>query len=123
MIRRRVSEIALQDGGYRISAAVAQLHSVPDIDKGADVDMSRVKLPPPGLAATVPVADFLSGAPELLAAYEHPSTLERHSGDALGLGTAGYAAPSPYRTAAGLGPAGFAAPSPDNDAAGPGGKR
>ena len=120
MIRRRVSEIALQDGSYRISAAVAQLHSVPGIDKGADVDMSRVKLPPPGLAATVPVAEFLSGAPELLAAYEHPSTLERHSGDALGLGTAGYAAPSPYRTAAGLGPAGFAAPSPNNDAAGPG---
>ena len=120
MIRRRVSEIALQDGSYRISAAVAQLHSVPDIDKGADVDMSRVKLPPPGLAATVPVAEFLSGAPELLAAYEHPSTLERHSGDALGLGTAGYAAPSPYRTAAGLGPASLAAPSPNNDAAGPG---
>ena len=42
------------------------------------------------------------------------------SGDASGLGTAGYAAPSPYRTAAGLGPASFAAPSPNNDAAGPG---
>ena len=51
---------------------------------------------------------------------QRPCDTRDNSGDASGLGTAGYAAPSPYRTAAGLGPAGFAAPSPDNDAAGPG---
>ena len=33
-------------------------------------------MPPPGLAATVPVAELLTQTPELLAAYETPSTLE-----------------------------------------------
>ena len=51
---------------------------------------------------------------------QRPCDTRDNSGDASGLGTAGYAAPSPYRTAAGLGPASFAAPSPNNDAAGPG---
>ena len=77
MIRQRLSELALEDGGYRVSTAVAELDRVPDVDKGADVDTSRVKLPPPGVAATVPVAELLADSPELLAAYEDPSTLER----------------------------------------------
>ena len=68
MIRKRVSEIALKDGGYRISGKVAELQHVPDADRGEDVDISRVKLPPPGLAATVPVAELLTQTPELLAA-------------------------------------------------------
>ena len=33
MIRKRVSEIALKDGGYRISAKVAELQHVPDADR------------------------------------------------------------------------------------------
>ena len=82
MIRKRVSEIALKDGGYRISAKVAELQHVPDADRGDDVDISRVKLPPPGLAATVPVAELLTQTPELLAAYETPSILE-HDAAAL----------------------------------------
>ena len=43
MIRKRVSEIALKDGGYRISAKVAELQHVPDADRGEDVDIFRVK--------------------------------------------------------------------------------
>ena len=82
MIRKRVSEIALKDGGYRISAKVAELQHVPDADRGEDVDISRVKLPPPGLAATVPVAELLTQTPDLLAAYETPSILE-HDAAAL----------------------------------------
>ena len=44
-------------------------------DKGHDVDVARLKLPPPGLAATFPLGDYLVD-PAVRAAYLDPRTLE-----------------------------------------------
>ena len=44
-------------------------------DKGHDVDVDRLKLPPPGLAATFPLGDYLVD-PAVRAAYLDPRTLE-----------------------------------------------
>ncbi|MEC9051356.1 MAG: hypothetical protein VX747_02775, partial [Actinomycetota bacterium] len=51
-------------------------------DRGHAVDVDRIKLPPAGTAATLPLREYLED-PAVLAAYDDPATLERPAASPL----------------------------------------